>query len=229
MRKVFILIAAICFCLDVYAQDYSKTEAKAEGCCPKTDSVSSFRLACDLSLYGYATKDALSLIHAAQIVKNSGLTYQAIDAPTRTSDGGKASGEKSGSKIELDATTLLADATTLANGDKTLLAIIASVETCETRGPVGGEKYSYDRVEAYSTDEYRIKFWAEDKAVVTVRGDGDTDLDLYIYDANGNLICSDTDNTDYCVCSWYPKWTGYFTIRIKNRGSVYNKYYMRAY
>ena len=61
-------------------------------------------------------------------------------------------------------------------------------------------------------------------AEVIVIGDGDNDLDLYIYDGNGNLIASDTDYTDQCVCNWVPRWTGVFTIRILNRGSVYSNY-----
>ena len=59
---------------------------------------------------------------------------------------------------------------------------------------------------------------------VAVVGDGDTDLDLYIYDSNGNLIEKDDDYTDTCYCSWTPKWTGAFTIKIKNRGGVCNYY-----
>lgn len=60
--------------------------------------------------------------------------------------------------------------------------------------------------------------------MVIVNGDGDTDLDLYVYDENGNLMGKDIDYSDYCVVSWTPRWTGPFTIKIKNRGSVYNRY-----
>ncbi len=95
-------------------------------------------------------------------------------------------------------------------------------------GAVGGPKEAKDRVEANSADTYYVSFRGNSRARVTVEGDGDTDLDLYIYDENGNLITSDTDNTDYCVCSWTPSWTGKFKIKIVNRGSVYNRYYMHT-
>ena len=49
-------------------------------------------------------------------------------------------------------------------------------------------------------------------------------LGYHFYDENGNLIDSDTDNTDQCVCTFTPRWTGRFTIRIKNLGRVYNRY-----
>jgi hypothetical protein len=59
---------------------------------------------------------------------------------------------------------------------------------------------------------------------VYVSGDGDTDLDLFIYDENGVLIDSDTDYGDECVVTVVPNWTGRFTIQIRNLGSVYNRY-----
>jgi hypothetical protein len=61
-------------------------------------------------------------------------------------------------------------------------------------------------------------------AEIVVVGDGDTDLDLYVYDANGNLIEYDEDYSDDCCVSWVPLWTGAYTIRAVNRGRVYNRF-----
>jgi hypothetical protein len=83
-----------------------------------------------------------------------------------------------------------------------------------------------DRVLAHKTDVYRVHFSAHTRAMVEVSGDGTTDLDLYIYDENGNLVAKDDDNTDDCLASWTPRWSGTFTIRVVNRGSVYNDYDM---
>lgn len=91
-------------------------------------------------------------------------------------------------------------------------------------GSTRGETFTKETVKAYDTDRYVLTFRGDEKAVVAVNGDGDTDLDLYIYDENGNLIASDTDSTDSCVATWTPKWTGKFTIKVVNRGSVYNRY-----
>ncbi len=60
--------------------------------------------------------------------------------------------------------------------------------------------------------------------MVLLSGDGDTDLDLYIYNSSGDLVDSDTDNTDDCVCGWSPSSSSYYTIKIVNRGAVYNAY-----
>ena len=89
------------------------------------------------------------------------------------------------------------------------------------------DRYANERVEAHSTDKYTQRFYAGESVYIYVNGDGDTDLDLYVYDENGNLIDSDTDKGDTCLCTFTPRWTGRFTIKVKNLGSVYNRYYIR--
>jgi hypothetical protein len=91
-------------------------------------------------------------------------------------------------------------------------------------GAVGGPRENTTRVKARTTDVYNISFRGGETARIVVDGDGDTDLDLYVYDQNGNLIAKDDDNTDYCVVSWTPRFTGPFTIRVVNRGTVWNEY-----
>lgn len=66
--------------------------------------------------------------------------------------------------------------------------------------------------------------WAHELAEILVSGDGDTDLDLYVYDENGNYITSDADYTDDCYVRFYPAWTGQFRLKIVNRGGIYNNY-----
>jgi hypothetical protein len=119
----------------------------------------------------------------------------------------------------------------------THIALVAAMLTSLTilpasalASPVGGALSTVDRVEPRTTDTYRnIKLRADEVTIVKVRGDGDTDLDLYVYDQNDNLIAKDTDYTDQCVVRLTPKWTGGFTIKIVNRGRVYNKYRLDVY
>ena len=130
--------------------------------------------------------------------------------------------------VSFDPTQLLADAKKFAGKDKVILAYIKQVEktivTGSTRGAVGGPKGQKDRVYGKDVNSYQVKFWASELAEVCVSGDGDTDLDLYVYDSNGNLIGSDTDYTDECVVRWVPAWTGTFIIKVVNRGALYNDF-----
>ncbi len=184
-------------------------------------------VAAELSKYGYANNDALSLIQAARMSKQAGLTEEAREKGEAGGKQSDASDKSNGGQVSLDPTKLLADAATMAGGDGTLLALIDDVKG-GVRGAVNGPKYASDRVLAYDTDYYTVRFRGGEEAIVIVIGDGDTDLDLYIYDSNGNLVDSDTDYTDNCVCTWYPRWTDNFRIKIVNRGSVYNRYVLNT-
>ena len=90
--------------------------------------------------------------------------------------------------------------------------------------PVGGERYDVHRVAAYSTDAFHVTFRAYEDATVIISGDGDTDLDLYVFDEYGNLIGSDTDGSDDCVVRFWPGSTRTYRIEVRNLGSVYNQY-----
>ena len=86
-----------------------------------------------------------------------------------------------------------------------------------------------DYVKANTTDVWTVTLKAGVRYTVRVCGDGDTDLDLFVYDENGNLIDSDDDSLDLCYCHVTPKWTGTFKIKVKNLGDVYNDYDIQVY
>jgi hypothetical protein len=61
---------------------------------------------------------------------------------------------------------------------------------------------------------------------VSISGDGDTDLDLYVYDSYGNHIFSGTSYSDDEAACFKVLWAGNFTVKVQNRGRVYNDYRM---
>ncbi len=213
MKRLVVLAVSLCFAITTFAQNHKIADTKNYPNEEKKDttatqippSVEKLKLALELSRYGYENKNAVSLITAAQILNQNGFELD-----------------------EIDSEKLLEDAKTFAKGNEHLLAIIDMSDTGPVRGAIGEEKYSFDMIKGYTTDTYKVKFKENKKAVVQVKGVGLTDLDLYIYDRNGNLITSDTAKSDNCECTWIPKWTGEFTIRIKNRGGFYNMYYMQT-
>jgi hypothetical protein len=113
----------------------------------------------------------------------------------------------------------------IRTGVATLVAALAivSVGTANAR-PVGGSKFAETEVRARRTDVFNIRFHAGETARVSIRGDGDTDLDLFVYDENGNEICRSTGNYDVEGCSFQPRWTGNFRVEVRNLGGVYNHY-----
>ena len=129
----------------------------------------------------------------------------------------------------LDAKVLLAEARTWAKGNQSLLTLIdeASKAQPQASGTLGGNPYPYrqeGRLPARTYKDWVVSMRGGEIARIGVVGDGDTDLDLEVYDENGNLIVRDIDSTDQCLVQWTPRWTGSFTVRIKNLGRVYNDY-----
>lgn len=91
-------------------------------------------------------------------------------------------------------------------------------------GAVGGPRVAAARaVPAYGSLTFEVTFRGGEAGRVALRGDHDTDLDLYVYDEDGRLVDSDDDYSDTCYATWYTPYTQVYTIRVVNRGSVYNE------
>ena len=189
-----------------------------------TGQISALQTAAGLAKYGYTNYSASALVEAAKIFAET--KTQPLDVEAE--HGRTESVTEKSNPVSFEPAQLLADAKKFAGKDKAILAYIKRVEKSivsgSTRGAVGGPKATKEIVLGKDVDSYKIKFWAKELAEVCVSGDGDTDLDLYVYDENGNLIESDTDYTDECVVRWVPAWTGTFIIKIVNRGALYNNY-----
>lgn len=68
------------------------------------------------------------------------------------------------------------------------------------------------------------RYFGGEIARLALVGDGDTDLDIYVYDAFGNLVTSGIGLSDREVVSFFPLVTGNYRIEIINRGGVFNRF-----
>ena len=79
-----------------------------------------------------------------------------------------------------------------------------------------------------TTDVHKATIYVGHLAEVAVIGDGDTDLDVYIYDQAGRLVGSDEDETDRCYVRFFPRTTGIYTIKVVNRSPDLSNAYVIA-
>jgi hypothetical protein len=106
-----------------------------------------------------------------------------------------------------------------------IAGLAGDVLASASKGRSSGPGYNVQTLPARATDSYdAVKFNGGDYAEVYAEGSGRTNLDLYVYDENGNLVCSDADSSDVAYCGWTPRWTGAFTIKVINRGASSNRY-----
>lgn len=193
--------------------------AKAAATSPQVQAAESVRTAHALARYGDAKKDALALITAAKIKKEVG--EQELKGE-RVTKGGKADE----SKAKADAFTadaMLARAKALAGDRKDLLALAEDVAKSSARGASGGPKSLRTVVCTNCNDTFRVTFDGGMPAYVAISGDGDSRLDLFVYDENGNNVCRQVGPGDDAACRWHPRWTGPFSIRVVNYG-IANQY-----
>jgi hypothetical protein len=78
-------------------------------------------------------------------------------------------------------------------------------------------------------DAYAIELNGREVTRFVVTGDGDGDIDCYVYDDNGHLAGRDNDSSDTCLIDVRPRWTAQFTIKIANNGGLASAYTMRAF
>lgn len=222
MKKILFILSMITVAFSGMAQ---KVEDKPEVKGETSESLAAVKLANQILRYGYENKSTLALLDALQIFSENPTQAFKASKEGEAVDESKTDGKKA--KVSFDYESVLADAKAFADGDPNLLALIDNIDAeakGAQRGNINGPSRDYAAVNGNSYIDYTASFVANELAEVLVSGDGDTDLDLYVYDSNGNPIASDTDYSDDCYVRWIPAWTGRYTIRIVNRGPVYNRF-----
>jgi hypothetical protein len=182
-------------------------------------AMESISLAHRLAVYGQRGRQPLALINAAEIL---------LDHPTRPLAPAPTDQDTSTAVLPNPA-RLLASARSLAGTNEHLIALIAPLERRARsidRGSARGPRQLYGQVASATRREHVVEFRGGEPAVVYVSGDGDSDLDLFVYDETGQMVASATGPRDECVVRWQPERQGRFRIEVRNLGSASNWYWM---
>ncbi len=103
-------------------------------------------------------------------------------------------------------------------------ALIATNMSVVFASPTRGPAIGIRRVEARTSTFFIDTFRGNEVATVVIVGDGATDLDIYIWDMNNNLVARAIGATDRETASFLPFNTGEFRIEIRNLGSTWNEF-----
>ncbi len=95
------------------------------------------------------------------------------------------------------------------------LAVLAAgpVRAGHVSSPIG----HYDTVPADDTDTYHLTFSAGHPAELEANDFGSGDIDLFVYDADGDLVDQDTMSDGDPMCFWTPSVTQTYTVHLVNR------------
>jgi len=103
-----------------------------------------------------------------------------------------------------------------------ILMLAAGTTMADPLGGTIGGKYV---AKAHTTDVFTVKLMGQETTRIRLVGDGDTCLELRVYDENGFLVATDTLGfSDIRQVYIKPKWTGKFRIEVSNIGSLPNQY-----
>lgn len=117
--------------------------------------------------------------------------------------------------IQLPYTKLLALA---------LALVLLAGATAASADTIYGTIRHQDVVEAGATDVYTVTVIGGRAAKVEVKAAMRGDLDLFIYDSQGQLVTWDVRPSENAKAKWYPSRTGTYLIAIRNLGHLYNPY-----
>lgn len=231
---VLVLVAAILAGGQIQAQEQPSDETRVnEGplaAAPAQPPVSLFDAAMQLADLGREQEDPILLIAAARAVVSVGRTPSEDEAEIgevapeeepKSADDEAAAAAGPEEQIDL-VDRLLADARLYARGDEAVLAAITETETLASRGTVRGPRSRDMRLNPRRYREFVERYRGGQLAEAAIVGLGYTDVDLYVYDQNGNLVCRSISINDREYCRWTPLWNGNFRIRVVNLGYARN-------
>lgn len=218
-----ILLSSVVLALasSVMAQDHTGQNMGETGgeVTPAATSVATITDAMSLAAWARESQDAEAMLVAARMLASVGTLGEGEEPEATVVDGieGSATGAAPTSAALFD------EAIELAEGDPAITERVSAARSQGSRGLVGGAVSWVRDISARSSVSYRMNPRGGYLWNVTAVGDGDTDVDLFIYDQNGNLVCQDTRVYTRASCSITPAWTGPFTVRISNLGGVWTR------
>lgn len=121
---------------------------------------------------------------------------------------------------------MLDTALSLAPGDPTVAKLAEDVKFAGTKGVTAGQVYSITTIRSGGTDTYPpMTYTGGEYADVYVEGARTSaDLNVFVRDAKGRLVCSDTDISAIAYCGWRPDASEGFTVVVTNKSGQPTSY-----
>ena len=222
--SAFFLSAALLSPVAVLAETSGPNILSQGGAAPGGARI--FAMAQDLYQIGLSNKDALTVLTAARLAASIALQEGGELKKETSGTAQNAANADAQDNAPPSVIDMLDQAKTLAGEDDLLLSLIEDAEVEGTRGRVGGAIQRLSRLPGGLTDVWEVPFYGSAQSEIAIIGDGDSNLDVQIADANGNTICVDLSASDKMMCDFIPAENGYFYVTVQNKGVEKNSYYL---
>jgi hypothetical protein len=218
-------LLVVCCVAGVAVAATEKEGPNVQANAPSAQSTPVERLADADELYaiGRSEGDAIFVIAAARLAAS--VPIQDVQRTAQETGGTESKKAKSAGVPDLKA--MIATARQLAGENRALNAMIDDVEATRPKGRLHGPGRARGSVKAMGTAVFKGKdvvFKGGEVAEIAVMGDGDANLDLYVFDELNNEICVSKRYADREYCRWTPRWTGPFRIEVRNRSPLWSEF-----
>jgi hypothetical protein len=105
-----------------------------------------------------------------------------------------------------------------------LIAALMTTAAIAVASPVGGTAQARGALDSGERRAYTIHLAGGEEWNLRAEGFGNGDLDCFVYDEDGILVGRDNDDTQLCIISDTPKWTGPFSVVLVNAGDAMISY-----
>lgn len=171
-------------------------------------------LARQLMNYGYDFNDPVSLLLAAKLFLE---WSPAVFSPI---SGKMKSGEEAAKAEGVNVDKLIADAKKMGGNDPAVTSMAKDLEAVGSKGVVGGPVAGTYTLAGQDYVVFELEYRGDELAEVGVLGDGNADLDLFVFDRRMNPFLQDESPNYICYLSWYPRRTEVYYVVVYNRGTA---------
>lgn len=205
--SVFLFAGMTC----LIGQDIPEKKSTGFKCDPAIENI---KLARQAMVYGYEHNDPVSLLMAARLY--SEWTPEPLAPESATTK----SGEEPQKVAEpFNVVKMLNDAVIFSGNDPGVQKLADEIAAGSSKGSKKGPMYGEYVLNGQEYVKLELKFKGGEIAIVGAAGDGNADIDLYIYDKDKNLVVADESEDYECAVMWLPEKTALYYIIVLNQGT----------
>ncbi|MEM0900687.1 MAG: hypothetical protein AAGI92_12140 [Pseudomonadota bacterium] len=174
-----------------------------------TTQLQRIALSMDLFRHGVENRDPLAIITAASIRRDVRYVEGEI---------GELDGDPGETREPVSWKDMLTEAEVYTRRRPDLQELIDDVKAKAPKGLIDGAIISRAQIIPRGKRTYRsMTFVGGDFAEVYSEGRGEENIDMYVYNQAGALVCSQTDPSPQSLCGWTPTDTEQFSVVVENK------------
>jgi len=101
---------------------------------------------------------------------------------------------------------------------------ITFISSVSIAGRVEGPAEITDSISPERFNNHAANLKGGEVTVITLKGDGGSDLDCFLLNSLNEIVTSDVNSSDTCTLTITPTITGRYDLRVYNAGSKRNTY-----